>query len=283
MRRFVILFLCVISMYHSFATNVTELSEDSIRVCRLLSEASMLSADANKMLFFSKSFIGSPYVARTLEINDEEKLVVNTRQFDCTTFVETVMALILCLEGGQNTFSGYKKALTNIRYRKGLIDGYTSRLHYFSDWIDDNVKMGIVSELQSPIPLFASVQKLQLNYMSTHPEKYKALNIRPQLIEGIRKAEQALSGKLCRYIPKSLIGNQDVLRKVVADGDIIAIVCDKRGLDVAHLGIAVWHADGLHLLHASSSLGKIIEDTQLLMEYMSQNNNFLGVRVLRVH
>lgn len=283
MRYFAILLLSVISLHHSFATKVTDFSEDSILVCRLLSEASTLSADVNKMLFFSKSFLGSPYAAQTLEINEEEQLVVNTCQFDCTTFVETVIALALCVESGKITFNEYKKTLTNIRYRQGFINGYASRLHYFSDWIDDNIKKGIVSELQSPNPPFVSVQKLQFNYMSTHPEKYKALRTNPLLIEGIRNAELALSGKLCRYIPKSFLSSQKVLCKVVSDGDIIAIVCNKRGLDIAHLGIAVWHADGLHLLHASSSHGKIIEDSLLLSEYIYQNKSFLGIRVIRVN
>lgn len=35
------------------------------------------------------------YVAHTLEVNDEEKLVVNFDEVDCTTFVEYVLALSL--------------------------------------------------------------------------------------------------------------------------------------------------------------------------------------------
>src|SRR5512146_1957361 len=39
------------------------------------------------------SFIGTPYVAHTLEVPGPEHLVVNLQGLDCTTFVENVLAL----------------------------------------------------------------------------------------------------------------------------------------------------------------------------------------------
>ena len=39
----------------------------------------------------------------------------------------------------------------------------------------------------------------------------------------------------------------------IHDGDLIAIVTTKKGIDYSHLGFAVWGKDGkLHLLNASS-------------------------------
>jgi len=58
-------------------------------------------------------------------------------------------------------------------------------------------------------------------------------------------------GKKYRYIPKSSLRKRKKLQSVVNDGDIIAILTSKKGLDTSHLGIAVWHDDGLHLLNAS--------------------------------
>ena len=37
------------------------------------------------MLKYGLSFLKTPYVAHTLEVNDEEKLVVNFDEVDCTT------------------------------------------------------------------------------------------------------------------------------------------------------------------------------------------------------
>lgn len=51
------------------------------------------------MLWFGKKFIGIPYVGGTLDRAEEEKLVINTSELDCTTFVEIVTALTRCMSG----------------------------------------------------------------------------------------------------------------------------------------------------------------------------------------
>jgi len=53
-------------------------------------------------IWFWKSavFPGAPYQTGTLEMPGREKLVVNLHAFDCTTFVETVLALARCAAAG---------------------------------------------------------------------------------------------------------------------------------------------------------------------------------------
>lgn len=48
-----------------------------------------------------QSFMGTPYVEKTLEIGDTETLVVNFGGLDCTTFVENVLAFGLMLQNQQ--------------------------------------------------------------------------------------------------------------------------------------------------------------------------------------
>lgn len=62
-----------------------------------LAIASSVSAQetGNAMLKYGLNFLKTPYVAHTLEVNEEEKLVVNFDEVDCTTFVEYVLALSL--------------------------------------------------------------------------------------------------------------------------------------------------------------------------------------------
>ena len=117
MRRlsiYPILILLLWPMAVSARKQVKELTTDSITVCQLLHEASQLPASANLPLFFAKKFIGRPYVAATLEGNDPECLVVNTRQLDCTTLVENVMALTLCV---QRHNLSYSRRASSMRYR----------------------------------------------------------------------------------------------------------------------------------------------------------------------
>lgn len=233
-------------------------------------------------LFFARKFIGVPYVAHTLERQGEEQLVVNLAQLDCTTLVETVAALTLCAESGKTSYDDYERILTTLRYRQGNLDGYVSRLHYFTDWIIDNEELGLVEERQSPNPPFTAIQKVKVSYMSTHPSAYSALKAHPEWVKPIAKTEQALNGKTFRYIPKAKVANTKAMREAVKDGDIIAITCNKKGLDIAHLGFAVWRKDGLHLLNASSIHKKVIEEPMTLRQYLAKHPSHTGIRIIKL-
>ena len=256
---------------------------DSTTVVRLLADARRLPADSNLALHFARQFLGRPYVAHTLEVNDREQLVVNTRQLDCTTLVENVVALTRCARQGLATMADFRRQLTRLRYRQGQLTDYTSRLHYFSDWIDDKRSMGLVTELQSPNPPFTAVQTLNINYMSTHPQSYKALRQQPRLATVIARQERQLTGRKYRFIPKSSIGNTRLLRQTIHDGDIIAITCRKAGLDIAHLGFAVWRSDGLHLLNASQLHKRVVEEPMTLEKYLSKHPSHTGIRIVRIN
>lgn len=255
---------------------------DSMLVASLLSEARSLPRTTNFPLHFARKFIGRPYVAHTLEVSDPEQLVVNTRQLDCTTLVETVTALTLCAYRNLYTWRDYLNALMQMRYRGGLLDGYTSRLHYFTDWIDDNSRKEIVSEIQASAPPFTAIQTIDVNYMSRHPEAYKALKAHPEMVAVVAAQEDSLRGHTYRYIPKVEIKDTKALRNTVRDGDIIAITCSKPGLDIAHLGFAVWHQDGLHLLNASQLHKRVIEEPMTMGQYLAKHPSHTGIRIVRI-
>jgi hypothetical protein len=255
---------------------------DSMLVASLLSEARSLPRTTNFPLHFARKFIGRPYVAHTLEVSDPEQLVVNTRQLDCTTLVETVTALTLCAYRNLYTWRDYLNALMQMRYRGGLLDGYTSRLHYFTDWIDDNSRKEIVSEIQASDPPFTAIQTIDVNYMSRHPEAYKALKAHPEMVAVVAAQEDSLRGHTYRYIPKVEIKDTKALRNTVRDGDIIAITCSKPGLDIAHLGFAVWHQDGLHLLNASQLHKRVIEEPMTMGQYLAKHPSHTGIRIVRI-
>ena len=73
------------------------------------------------------------------------------------------------------------------------------------------------------------------------------------------------------------------MRKIVRDGDIIAITCSKPGLDIAHLGFAVWRKDGLHLLNASQIHKRVIEEPMTLGKYLSKHSSHTGIRIIRLN
>ena len=260
------------------SAQVTYTRADSLTICRLLSHAPQQAST----LWFARQFQDVPYVAHTLEVNDQEQLVVNTRELDCTTLVETVTALTLCTRRGQRTWNDYLNMLRTLRYRQGVLDGYPSRLHYFTDWIDDNSAMKLVEEIQQPNPPFTAVQRVAVDYMSKHPRAYRALKEHPKFVSVISQQEKALTGHRYRYIPKSAVKNTRLLRKTIHDGDIIAITCNKKGLDIAHLGFAVWKKDGLHLLNASQIHKKVVEEPMTFYKYLQKHPSHTGIRIVRI-
>lgn len=254
-----------------------------IRIEGLLKDAKQQKSSTNFPLFFARQFLDVPYVAHTLEVNDEERLVINTDELDCTTLVETVTALTLCAYRKSFTFLAYQQALQAMRYRNGVIDRYPSRIHYFTDWIAENTKAGIVTEIQQPNPPFTQIQTVKVNYMSQHPQSYKALKAHPEYVAEIAQMEQRLTGKKFRFIPKSEVKDTPAMREAVHDGDIIAITCNKPGLDIAHLGFAVWRSDGLHLLNASQLHKKVVEEPMTLYQYLQKHPSHTGIRIIRIN
>ena len=262
-------------------------AEDSIKVEQLLREAQALPKGSNDVMFFARKFIDIPYVAATLEVAYPEQLVVNLRELDCTTFVETVTALTRTLRHGKSSFADYCNELQLLRYKDGKIEGYPSRLHYYSSWIDNGEKHHYVKEINAfntpkLLPISAD-QKLNLWFMTQNANLYKALKEHPELLPQIKEAEDELNGKIVKYIPNAQLTNTKVLKKAINDGDILALVTKKGGLDVSHLGFAVWGNDGqLHLLNASSLHHKVIEEPKTLSSYMQSQKNNIGIRVIRI-
>ena len=103
----------------------------------------------------------------------------------------------------------------------------------------------------------------------------------PAYLVDIKAMEKAITGLKPRYIPEQQLRNTQLIRNTVHDGDIIGIVTTKAGLDISHLGIAVWHKDGLHMLNASSIYHKVVEDNDLLYTYLKRKKTSVGIRIVR--
>jgi len=69
---------------------------------------------------------------------------------------------------------------------------------------------------------------------------------------------------------------------IIEDGDILAMITSKPGLDTSHIGIAVWQNGRLHLLNASNIYKKVVLDTQTLYTYQQKQASQLGIRVFRL-
>jgi hypothetical protein len=222
-----------------------------------------------------KFFLETPYVIGTLETGIE-RFVVNLRELDCVTFVENVVALVGHIKSREKSFDAFRRYLRRIRYRQGRLQGYASRLHYFSDWIYDNQRKGIVRDVTAEIG-GTSLKKV-LNFMTTHPDLYLPLKNAASL-RRMKSIERAISRRPLFFIP------QKDLRHVedrICDGDLIAITTNRVGLDVQHVGFAARVKNRIHFLHASQIEGKVVLSKETLHRYLIQDSSRSGIMVARV-
>jgi len=221
-------------------------------------------------------FLGAPYKLDTLEAGGKEKLIVNFAQFDCFTFVETVLALTGCAQTCKVSKSEFRRVLQLIRYRQGIIDGYSSRLHYFTDWLRDNQQKKILYDISRK--LGAVNQQKKINYMTTHRKDFKALQNENEFNK-MQRTENNISRRKFFIIPKNRVNRH---KGKIKTGDILAFTADKEGLDVAHTGFALWQGRKLHLLHASSKEGAVIVSKKTLVAYLQSSKNFTGIIIARL-
>ena len=221
-------------------------------------------------------FKDATYIASTLEHNSEEQLVVNFSEFDCTTFVETCIALSLTLKSRNYLFSNYCNILQKLRYRDAKIEDYTSRLHYVSDWIYENSNI-LKDETQS---LGGVLDTKKINFMSAHTDSYQSLKKDMNLQAKIRNIENNINGRNSRYILKK----NEIAEKTneIKDGNIIAFATSIAVLDYSHIGIAYHEKGHLTFIHASTRTMKVTIESSSLSDYCNNSKKCTGISVFRL-
>ena len=283
MKRIIILFIALFGL----ATSTSAIEKGDVRftqrdVDRFDEVMAAVAADRGLpmdelIVKVAKQFLGTPYVAGTLE-QEPERLTVNLRETDCILFVEMCLALALTAKDDEPSFDSYIDRLAALRYRDGVVDGYTSRLHYTSEWIAQGADNGFFKEVTKECGGSPLAQKF--SFMSTHPSSYKQLSNSPANVAKIRSVEQDLQSRSYWYIPKSEL---PACAKNIRSGDIIAFTSTVAGLDITHIGIALRQGDTLTFIHASTSADKVIINPTPLTQYISGVKSQSGVRIIRIN
>lgn len=223
-----------------------------------------------------KSFLGVDYEAFTLEKPGEESLVVNLRGLDCTTFLENSLVFARLIKQGKNGFEAYLAELQYIRYRGGRIDGYPSRLHYFTDWIHDNQSKGIVMDITKETGGVTYNKKV--SFMSENQNLYKQIKGNLENLKAIKETENEINSRQHYYIPKKDVS---IAEKKIKNGDLIAITSSVNGLDINHVGIAVEINGRIHFMHAPQVGAKVQITDVPLDKYLAGIKKHTGIMVLR--
>lgn len=220
-------------------------------------------------------FLGKPYVGHTLEVTEEETLVVNLRAFDCTTFVETVIALTNTARQEKPAFDLYLTELQKIRYRKRVIDGYASRLHYTSDWVFENERKGLVENISRALGGVKEAKQIQ--FMSSHRDAYKQLKSDDKTLNEIISMENEINGRGgFYYLPKTKIASNASRIPHMA---MIGFTTSIKGLDVTHMGFSFKQGGRLTFIHASSAKNKVVIDQKTVSDYCALQNTCSGILV----
>lgn len=221
------------------------------------------------------NFLGQPYVEGLLDKSGTEKLIVTLDKFDCVLFVETVLAIARGVAVKDYDYQNFVNRIEEQRYLNGKINGYCSRLHYFSEWINDNQKRQTVENITAE--LGGVPMNKQLNFMSQHRSSYPQMVKDEATYQCIVGIEADLAKTTVNYIPTNRI---KTVYSQLKPGDIVAVATDVKGLDVTHTGLVYRNADGnMGLIHASPA-GQVTVAYDL-HRYISRVESAIGIVVAR--
>jgi hypothetical protein len=231
--------------------------------------------------------LGTPYVPNTLEAyikaggdpTRNEPVTVSLTKFDCVTLVESCLAVARSSdEKTPPTWQRYTHEVERMRYRHGKREGYSSRLHYFSEWISDGQSRGLVHDLGQELGGINDPRPLR--FMTEHRSSYPAL-ANDAVFREIGEMERRLDSHTRYYIPTDKI---EAISDKIQSGDVLAFATAIPGIDVTHAAFAYRSpGDGetLRVLHAPLSGGEVEITRTTLPEYVTRIRRSTGIYIAR--
>ncbi len=227
--------------------------------------------------------VGTPYEAFTLEAYlkrgasplSTEPIALSLTRFDCVTLVESCLAIArVAATDSAPTWKRFSREVERMRYRGGRRLGYTSRLHYFSEWMSDGDSRGLVRDLGEE--LGGIVDRRPLRFMTEHRGSYPAL-ANDTVFRQIGAMEKRLDSHRRFMIPAE---QNERVEDRIESGDVLAFATSITGLDVSHAAFAYRDTDGtLRVLHAPLSGGAVEVTRATLPEYVANIRRATGILI----
>ena len=261
------------------STEVALSTQDEIKFQRVMNDARdrhlYQRPIGEVMQAIAEQLLDTPYQENLLDESPNETLTISLQKFDCVLFIESVLAMARGVAKQDYSASTYVNHVREQRYANGEMNGYCSRLHYFSEWLADNQKRAIVKNLTSDLAGI-SIDKT-LNFMSVHWQTYPQLAHSKANRQCIAEMESKLDNASIRYIPTQQIQSQYA---ALEPGDVIAIATKIPGLDVTHTGLVYRSRSGkLGMIHAAPVKGVMISPD--LQRYVAKVDDAIGILVAR--
>jgi hypothetical protein len=250
----------------------------------------------------SKNFLGLPYGNGPLGEGPDGRYdqdpLYRLDTFDCTTYVETMMAFAM-----SRSISEFEVILDKIRYKDGEVD-YLKRNHFTDlQWIPFNVENGFMSEINTLVVDSSEIKIAQA--LINYPGWLKSIKIdqivvpmaspneRKILLEELQAEAVNFEPQIASvpYIPiKTIISRPELLKKVPS-GTVVNFVRPNWDLtdligthqNISHQGFLFRFNNGLYLRHASTT-GKVEEI--LFYDYLKKFQNHAtlkGIHLMQVN
>ncbi len=227
--------------------------------------------------------LGAPYAAATLEhyladggSPEAEPLTLHLDRFDCVSLVESALAVARAAAAPDAGWDRFAREVERMRYRGGVRRGYATRLHYFSEWIRDGERRGLLRDLGPE--LGAVRDERPLRFMSEHRGSYPALRD-DATFAAIVQMERSLDCCPRNLIPRDRIPE---VTERLETGDVLAFATSIAGLDVTHTGFAYRSRDGvMRVLHAPLSGGVVQVSPGTVADYVNGLRSATGILAAR--
>ena len=216
----------------------TPVGFDKRRASRALFSLNREMGFGERVVWISGLFRDRRYAENPLGGGPEcrELFRVSFDEFDCVTYVETVLALS-CSKTPERFF----RELRHLRYKGGKVDWFR-RNHFMTAWLRRNIARGAVADLTR-----GHQSILKTRVLSGVP------GLPPERVT-------------FRLFPKR---RYQKVRSLICTGDVIMFVSTKKHLDVFHMGMLIRDGDQVVMRHATRSAGKVVE--QELIDFMRSN------------
>jgi len=210
----------------------------------------------------------------------KETLHVALDAFECVSFIETALAVARCGWREEPTEACFTAELEESRYRRGELRDYSSRLHYFVDWIGDNASRGRVEDLTAGL----GGEPIRKDFFYITQRELPRSHLGKEELAAVTAALHATEARLSAEPHPVLLRERapSILRSL-KDGDVIAFVRERPGMLVHHAGFIYWAGGTPRLLHASSYHQRVVITVHDVVDYhlrRPERRGFLVVRPL---
>jgi hypothetical protein len=231
----------------------------------------------------SRRFLGVPYLRDPLGEGPKAPVdrdpLFRTDAFDCTTYVETVMALARAQVLGRHSRDGILEELRLIRYREGRV-AFESRNHFpESDWIPSNIATGRVRDITHEV----AGKGVRVAHASARIDRAGWLAAR---IHGRRRGQRTPAfrqpkAELSRldYIP--LAQAHEVVDRIPS-GTILDLVRKRGAPLIRHQGFVFRISKGVVFRHAAQGRRVVEVSLERYLRQLGEQGGVAGIHLLEV-